>query len=97
MGQAELDKKKWSSKELVWFLGISGQTIILYFTLRLAISDEINARIADVRVLEEKIKYLEKQLPSTPNDKRAFYHKITPAEKPEYELAIVTRYKKRKS
>jgi len=62
MGQSELDKKKWSSKELAWFLGGCVQTVTLYFMLRMAISDEINARIADVRVLEEKIKYLEKQL-----------------------------------
>lgn len=94
---AESDKKKWSTKEAIWAITTACmlvvQTLYLQFSLRLAIQEEMNKRIADVRVLEERIKYLERQLPF--NDKRTSlqFHQ-QPAEKPEYELVIVPKRKK---
>lgn len=102
MGSSELDKKKWSTKEIistvVFVSTLLVQTLYLKFSLELAIHEEINNRIADIRVIEEKIKNLERSTPGPFEGKHSYlYYKQTPAEKPEYELSIFTRLKKRKA
>lgn len=94
---AESDKKKWTTKEAIWAIGTTCmlviQTLYLQFSLKLAIQEEMNKREADVRVIEERIKYLEKQLPN--DDKHAIMlMQKSWAVKPDYELAIVTKPKK---
>lgn len=98
----ESEKRKWSTKEVVFAIGtactILIQTLYLKFSLEMAIHNEINQRIADVRVLEEKIKSLQNEISREKNntsDKNT-YDANKLALKPEYSLKIETNVKRKK-
>lgn len=99
----ESEKRKWSTKEVVFAITtvctIVIQTLYLKFSLEIAIRDEINNRVADIRVLEEKIKSLEKEISNTTNNKTSdktadFFNTV--AIKPDYSLKIETNVKRKK-
>lgn len=99
----ESEKRKWSTKEVVFAISIVCtiliQTLYLKFSLEIAIREEINNRIADVRVLEEKIKNLEKGLSEKkelPVNKTGIFENNILAIKPDYSLKIETNVRRKK-
>jgi hypothetical protein len=99
----ESEKRKWSTKEVMFAISfvctILIQTLYLKFSLEIAIREEINNRIADVRVLEEKIKNLEKGLSENkelPVKKNNIFENNVLAIKPDYSLKIETNVKRKK-